>query len=91
MYRIGLEWILGLHKTGDTLRVEPNVPDGWPQFTIAYRFGRSVYTIVVEHPADVRRRGAEVVVDGRVLTTPIIPLSDDGKGHAVTVRPLGAK
>ncbi|MEP7346298.1 MAG: hypothetical protein ABI877_13580, partial [Gemmatimonadaceae bacterium] len=90
MYRIGIESILGFRKVGDTLRVEPSVPDSWAKYTIDYRFGRSSYTIVVERPADVRRRGAEVVVDGCLLATPVIPLSDDGKRHAVTVRPVAA-
>ena len=34
-----------------------------------------------------RRFGAEVILDGRALSRPEVPLLDDGAGHEVVVRP----
>jgi cyclic beta-1,2-glucan synthetase len=81
MYRVGLEAILGFVKRGDTLFVEPRVPAAWPEYSIEYRHGASVYTILV------RRDGgpSRVTLDGRPLDQPGIPLRDDGAEHAVVV------
>jgi len=85
MYRVGVEAILGFQKRGDTLFIEPSAPATWPEYTIEYRHGRSVYQIQVLSPAAVQRDGAEVTLDGRPLDHPGIPLVDDGKRHIVTV------
>jgi cyclic beta-1,2-glucan synthetase len=90
MYRVGLEAILGFTRRGDTLRIEPCVPDAWPGFSIRYRFGTSVYSITVEDPAAIRRTAVEVSLDGRVLDGPVIPLVEDGARHEVLVRPCPA-
>jgi cyclic beta-1,2-glucan synthetase len=78
MYRVGLEGILGFTKRGDSLVIDPATPEGWPEYTIEYRFGTSLYTINVQEPAAVRRRGASISLDGRTLREARIPLVDDG-------------
>jgi cyclic beta-1,2-glucan synthetase len=88
MYRVGLESILGFIKRGERLFIEPCVPAHWPEFSIEYRFGSTTYEIVVENPGNVRRGVAEVVLDGRVLEEPGVPLVDDGLRHEVRARPI---
>ena len=85
MYRVALEAILGFRKTGDTLRIEPSVPRGWPGFTIEYRFGSSVYAIEVKIVRGGERGPNRVTVDGRRMKDEAIPLVDDGQRHAVIV------
>ena len=87
MYRVGLEAILGFTRRGDTLLIDPSVPGDWSDFSIDYRFGSAVYQIVVHDPSVLRRVGAEVILDGRALGRPEIPLLDDGAAHEVVVRP----
>ena len=89
MYRVGLEAILGFDRRGDTLSIRPCVPEAWNEYAIEYRFGRSVYAITVHAPAEVRRLGAMVSVDGRALESAEIPLVDDGARREVSVRPRG--
>jgi cellobiose phosphorylase len=84
MYRVALEAILGFRKIGDTLRIEPSVPSGWPGYTIVYRYGASVYTIDVKITRG-GAKGARVTVDGRRIKGEVIPLVDDGQPHAVTI------
>ncbi|MGH7534262.1 MAG: GH36-type glycosyl hydrolase domain-containing protein, partial [Gemmatimonadales bacterium] len=90
MYRVGLEAILGFTKRGDMLRLDPRVPAGWAEIGIEYRFGRTVYSIVVQRPHAARAGAQEVAVDGRVLETEVISLVDDGGRHSVVIRPREA-
>ncbi len=87
MYRVALEFLLGFTRRADTLTIHPRVPGTWPEFTIAYRYGGTVYDIVVREPAAIAQRGAEFIVDGRSLDEPALRLADDGQRHAVVVRP----
>ncbi|MBB4637081.1 GH36-type glycosyl hydrolase domain-containing protein [Longimicrobium terrae] len=89
-YRVGLESILGFTRRGDTLRIDPCVPDAWPEFTIEYRFGAALYVITVLHPGRIRAAGASVTVDGRNVEGPSFSLVDDGVRHEVIVRAGGA-
>ena len=86
MYRVGLEHLLGFTREGDVLRINPSVPDAWPEFEISYRFGNAVYEITVRNPSLVRKRGARVSVDGVERTSNTIPLIDDGQRHVVVVQ-----
>jgi cyclic beta-1,2-glucan synthetase len=87
MYRIGLEAMLGLTKRGSSLRMLPCVPANWPELTIEYRFGASVYVIVVRSPGKIHGRTVEVTLDGVLLGSEEIPLVDDGGRHQVLVAP----
>jgi cyclic beta-1,2-glucan synthetase len=85
MYRVGLEAILGFTKRGDTLSFTPCAPAHWPEFSIDYRLGGSVYSIVVRNPGSLRSGDVEVQLDGRVLDGVGIPLVDDGRAHTVVI------
>jgi len=85
MYRVGLEQLLGFTKVGDTLRIEPCVPRAWAGFEITYRFGRTIYDIVVRDPNGMQQRGAQVTVDGTRVDDHTIRLVDDGRRRAVLV------
>lgn len=47
MYRLLSESLLGLHRHGDTLRIEPCVPASWPGYRMQLRHGAAVYRIEV--------------------------------------------
>ena len=83
MYRAALEAILGFHKRGEQLFIQPCIPSRWKQFTIEYRHKSSTYEIVVENPDGIERGSVELEVDGHVVDGGI-PLVDDGKRHRVT-------
>jgi cyclic beta-1,2-glucan synthetase len=87
MYRVGLEAILGVTKRGDTLTFAPRVPHDWPEFTVEYRCGRTVYVIVVHDPGAMNGGGVEVSVDGRVISDSSVTLIDDGVRHDIVIRP----
>ncbi|HEY5086974.1 MAG TPA: protein ndvB, partial [Gemmatimonadaceae bacterium] len=50
-YRTGLEAILGFTKRGDTLTMNPCIPNAWDAFTIEYAYKSATYTVEVRNPA----------------------------------------
>jgi cyclic beta-1,2-glucan synthetase len=85
MYRLALESILGFDKRGNTLRIDPRVPESWPYYSIEYRYGSSTYAITVRQPGRVRAGSALVRLDGRELADGVIRLADDGGRHEVEI------
>jgi cyclic beta-1,2-glucan synthetase len=85
MYRVALEAILGFHKEGDTLTLDPRIPKAWDGFTIEYRHGGTVYAINVKNPSHVTRGVRAVRLDGAALEGGKIPLVDDGRRREVDV------
>jgi len=82
MYRLMTESLLGLQRQGDRLRLSPCLPADWPGYRLRYRFGSSVYVIVVTQLA-----GATplVTLDGSPRPDLEITLQDDGAEHLVEV------
>jgi cyclic beta-1,2-glucan synthetase len=89
MYRVGIEALIGVQRTGDRLRLEPCVPPEWPSLTVSYRVGTSRYEIEVAWPGLLRTQGAIVTADGRLIPDGWIPLVDDGAVHVVRIVPSG--
>jgi cyclic beta-1,2-glucan synthetase len=85
MYRIGVEYILGLQRRGASLNIAPCIPRAWQHYRITYRLGKTQYEIEVENPNGVNRGVAHVEMDGKTLAEPQIPLRQDEKIHHVRV------
>ena len=85
MYRAALESMLGFHLQGETLKIEPCIPRSWREFEINYRRGKTLYEIKVENPLSLCRGVAEVQLDGELLPSGEIPLTNDGLTHQVRV------
>jgi len=85
MYRTGLESILGLKRRGAALAVDPCIPASWPEYRVAWRFGRTRYEILVENPERASRGVARAELDGRPADPSAIPVLDDGGVHQVKV------
>jgi cyclic beta-1,2-glucan synthetase len=85
MYRVALEGILGLSRRGAFFSLKPCIPSSWPGYSIAWRFGKTDYSIRVENPD--RRSGgvASVELDGEIVDPAAIPLVDDGGAHVLRV------
>jgi cyclic beta-1,2-glucan synthetase len=87
LYRAGLESILGLKVEGDTLRMEPCIPNTWPGYEIRFKHRSATYDIVVENPSRVTSNVTEVHLDGTKLADDDrrIALQDDGANHRVLI------
>jgi cellobiose phosphorylase len=91
LYRVALEAILGFHRAGDMLRIEPCVPPGWPGYELKYRHGSATYTVRVENSAGTGRGVRSVTLDGQLVPGGVVPLRDDGRSHDVRVTLGSAK
>jgi cyclic beta-1,2-glucan synthetase len=85
LYRVGLETLLGFHKQGDVLRIEPRIPASWREAEITYRHGSATYRIVIENPDGVESGAVRVEADGKEVEGCAVPLRDDGGTHEVHV------
>jgi len=85
MYRLGIEAILGITRSGNALQVDPCIPRHWAGFKADYQFGVTHYTIRVENPQHLNRGIQQVVLDEVQLPDGSIPLVDDGQPHKVRV------
>jgi cyclic beta-1,2-glucan synthetase len=85
MYRLGIEGILGLERAGPVLRFNPCIPRSWAKYCMTYRYGRSVYEIVVKNPERVSMGVERVMLDGEALAENEILLRDDGGRYRVEV------
>ena len=88
--------MLGLRlENGDTLVLDPRVPDDWPGYSIAFRTpsGRTLYRIEVVIPAANANRITQLTVNGQTVELECSiarwPMLDDGQEHPVLVT-LGA-
>src|SRR5262249_49039847 len=63
LYRVAVEAILGLRPAGDTLRIEPCVPAGWPAYEVTYRHRSATYRVCVENPDGAGRGVRSLAVD----------------------------
>jgi cyclic beta-1,2-glucan synthetase len=85
MYRVGVESVLGLQQHGSVLSINPCIPASWPDFRVTWKFGKSLYEILVENP-DRQSRGVDrAELDGVSVDASAVPLLDDGQVHRVHV------
>lgn len=79
LYAVALEDILGLHREGSTLRIQPHVPPDWDDYALTLHEGTSTWHISVE------RHCKTLTIDGDESTGYTITLHDDGRIHQVRV------
>lgn len=86
-------YILGLRPEDEGLRLDPCIPAQWSGFTATSRFRGHLQQVEVRNPAHLQRGVAEFRLDGRALTSPLIPaaLLHDGARLVGTLgaHPLG--
>jgi len=83
MYRLIIEYFLGLKKENNKLTFTPCVPKEWESFTIHYRYKNTTYHIVVTQKSS----GEELIVtvDGIEQEDKTITLIDDGIEHTIAL------
>lgn len=82
MYRFGIEYLLGFHKRGNIVMIEPCVKSDWSDYDIVYQYGKSAYKISVFLRGE---RKNQVSVDHIIRDGNSFELVDDGIEHIVEV------
>jgi len=93
LWKVGIEWILGVRASFEGLIVDPCIPREWKGFKIERKFRGARYQIEVDNSRGVSYGISEVMVDGKKLerkegTPPyaIISSFGDGKTHRVVIK-----
>jgi cellobiose phosphorylase len=84
-YRVALETLLGFQQEGTRLRLLPCIPAEWKQYEMVYRYGQTLYHIVVENPQGVECGVKGVWLDDVAQNNGAIELVEDGGTHQVRV------
>jgi len=92
MHRLGLEGILGLHRAGAGLIIEPHIPAGWPGYEVTYRYGQATYAICVRNDGPSEGDAPlDMTVDGKPVPGNLLALRDDGEVHQVQIALRGKR
>ncbi len=82
MYRFITESLLGLKLIDKKLYLTPALHPEWENFQIDYRYGETVYNIIVSRADNDK---SKIILDNIELEQNIILLVDDGKPHKVSL------
>jgi cyclic beta-1,2-glucan synthetase len=87
MYRAGIEGIAGLTRAGEMLRLNPCIPNAWPELSLTITLGAAQYAITLRNPDGCGTGIRSAVLDGTALQVAQngieIPLEDGS--HQLTV------
>jgi len=86
MWKVCLDWILGVRAELRGLLIDPCIPAEWDGYKVIRRFRWATYEIEVTNPDHVSMGVAEIEVDGRKWDSHLLPVFGDGKTHKVSVR-----
>lgn len=85
-----VEWIIGVRRDYDGLRVDPCLPAGWTEVKVRRVYRRATYLITIHNPAGRMKGVARITVDGRELDGVVLPVFNDNREHLVEVFMEGA-
>jgi len=84
MYRLIVESLMGLNRSGDVLRFAPRLPDHWKSFKVHYRYQETVYHITIVKTGS-GEQVTNVKVDEADQKEKSIHLVDDRREHTAEV------
>lgn len=91
LFKVGLEWVLGIRPSVSGLIVDPCIPASWDSFRVKRTFRGAVYTIEVQNPLHVECGVRTIAVDGVPLESTEsprsrhLPVFPAGTVHSVVV------
>lgn len=79
-YRVATQEILGIHKQGEKLKLDPKMPIAWDSFKATYNYMDTIYNIEV-----VKDKKESLKLDGKSQISNIITLVNDQKTHTISL------
>lgn len=77
MYRISLDYILGIRATYTGLLIDPVIPSHWDHFEFTRIFRGTKYVIQVSNPDGIESGVGKIFVDGKEIVGTILPISEN--------------
>lgn len=84
-YKAGIEYILGVKIQNNVLTINPCISKDWKEYSIRYKFGRSIYNIQVKNLYSKNTGITRFVVNGQEIPEKKIRLIDDGKIYEIEI------
>ncbi|MCX8053711.1 MAG: glycosyl transferase family 36 [Armatimonadetes bacterium] len=85
MWKVCLDWILGVRAEIRGLLIDPCIPPDWEGYRVSRRFRRSTYEIEVKNPDHVCQGVREIRVDGEKHDSHLLPVFPPGETHHIEV------
>lgn len=85
MWKVSLDWMMGVRSEIRGLLVDPCIPPDWDGYTVVRRFRRATYEIQVENPDHVPQGVREIYVDDEKHDSHLLPVFPAGTTHKVRV------
>lgn len=79
-YRVGVQDILGIKKSGEQLKINPKIPIAWDGYKAIYTYLDTTYNIEV-----IKGKKDELKLDGKTQISNTIDLVNDSKTHDIKV------
>jgi cellobiose phosphorylase len=76
MYRIGLDWILGLRTSLKGIKIEPNIPADWKKVQITRKYQGKTLKVNVDNSVDVNKSVKSIFVNGKVFSEEWLNVSE---------------
>lgn len=80
-----IEWLLGVRRDYQGLRIDPCLPTAWHRVRIVRPFRNATYDIEILNPHGLQKGRLSITVDGKPLEGNVITPHQDGKRHQVRV------
>lgn len=84
-YKAGVEYILGLKINNGNLKLEPCIPKDWKEYSIRYKFGESIYNIIVKNPNGKNTGIDKFIFNGNEISEKCIKLINDGNINEIEI------
>lgn len=65
MYRIGLDWILGLQTSLKGIRIHPSLPKAWDKLSVSRRYQGKTLNISIDNSAGVNQGVKQLTINGQ--------------------------
>jgi len=80
------EWVMGVRRDFEGLRIDPCLPPDWKKCSIRRPFRGDIYEVEIENPNGVEKGVVELTLDGAPIKGNLIKPVGDGKAHKVFCR-----
>ncbi len=85
LFMAATEWILGVRRDFDGLRIDPCIPSRWKKCYVQRLFRGDIYQIEIFNPQGKEKGVKQIFVDGQEVPGTLIRPFGDGRTHKVKV------
>ncbi len=85
MYEAGIKYILGLQIENGYLSIKPCIPNDWKEYSLKYKYGKSIYNIYVSNPNNKCNTVQSFKLNGEEIKEQKIQLNTNGGVYNIEI------